>query len=374
MKLTPEEFSHIPRHAVPHVVRRISALGIGQKMQDLPVSLWHESFKKYVNDETRKGGPNLRLFRLDPDQPSLTVTGFIFNKFVHPFEPRFISPREAARLQGFPDSYLFKGCRTSVQRQVGNAVPTQLARAVAGVILQHIVNHHPRGLGTSVYKDGVFPAISMFSGAGGLDIGVSGAKHKDSGFHFSTQVDIEIDHDCCETLRFNNKGKNLQVIEKSITACDMLEVKKGCHLQRGILPLVYGGPPCQAFSQAAKRTATDDPRGELIFSYLDAIDKLKPVYFILENVANLRGICEGKLFKSILKRIDDMNYSAVPALLNAADYGAPQKRKRIVLIGVQKPFPSVQPPFPTHGEGIGQKPFVTVREAFAGLPPAPKWP
>ncbi|MFN7656620.1 MAG: sugar ABC transporter permease, partial [Dolichospermum sp.] len=89
--------NHIARRVGEDVQKRINALKIGQKMQDLPEELWHESFKFYVkHDPNRQGGPNLRMIRLDPENPSLTVTGYIFNKFVHPYEDRFITVREAA--------------------------------------------------------------------------------------------------------------------------------------------------------------------------------------------------------------------------------------------------------------------------------------
>src|SRR5438477_9329603 len=121
--------NHIARSVGPAVQQRIDKLGIGQKMQDLPEELWHESFRFYVKeDPTRQGGPNMRMIRLDPDKPSLTVTGYIFNKFVHPFEDRFITVREAARLQGFPDTLKFEGTLTSTQQQIGNAVPLPLAQ------------------------------------------------------------------------------------------------------------------------------------------------------------------------------------------------------------------------------------------------------
>ena len=75
--------NHIARRVGKEVQKRISALKVGQKMQDLPEELWHDSFRYYVKeDPNRKGGPNLRLIRLDPAKPSLTVTGYIFNKFV----------------------------------------------------------------------------------------------------------------------------------------------------------------------------------------------------------------------------------------------------------------------------------------------------
>src|SRR5947209_20500991 len=78
--------------------------------------------------------PQNLMIRLDPTKPSLTVTGYIFNKFVHPTENRFITVREAARLQGFPDEVTFQGTLTSTQQQVGNAVP--LAKAVFLSLLQ----------------------------------------------------------------------------------------------------------------------------------------------------------------------------------------------------------------------------------------------
>ncbi|MEO0018589.1 MAG: hypothetical protein RLZZ522_1872, partial [Verrucomicrobiota bacterium] len=148
---------HIPRKVGAEVQRRINALGVGQKMQDLPEELWHPSFRFYVKeDPNRKGGPNLRLIRLDPSRPSLTVTGYIFNKFVHPKEDRYITPREAARLQGFPDNWIFQGTLTSVQRQVGNAVPVPLARAVAQAMLAH-------GKANGVFAGSRPRVLSLFS-------------------------------------------------------------------------------------------------------------------------------------------------------------------------------------------------------------------
>ena len=106
--LTMPTYNHITRRVGKEVQERIDTLKIGQKMQDLPEHLWHKSFRFYVKeDPTRVGGPNLRMIRLEPDKPSLTVTAFIFNKFVHPYENRFVTAREAARLQGFPDDLEF---------------------------------------------------------------------------------------------------------------------------------------------------------------------------------------------------------------------------------------------------------------------------
>ena len=101
--------NHIARSAGHLVQQRIDHLDIGQKMQEFPPEeLWHESFRYYVKeDPNRQGGPNLRMIRLDPSKPSPTVTGFIFNKFVHPFENRFVTVREAGGYRDFLTSLLF---------------------------------------------------------------------------------------------------------------------------------------------------------------------------------------------------------------------------------------------------------------------------
>lgn len=366
-------FSHLPRKVGPAVQRRINALKIGQKMQDLPEELWHKSFKFYVKiDPTRNGGPNLRIIRLDPNKPSLTVTAFIFNKFVHPTENRFITPREAARLQGFPDEFVFSGNLTSVQQQVGNAVPVQLARSVAAEILEHIESYHPFGLGKELFRSKSFPAVSLFSGAGGMDLGVASSRFKT--FHFEVRVCVENDHDCCETLR-KNFGEKALIIENDISAIKPKEVWSNHETGGVALPLIFGGPPCQSFSQAGKQKGKLDPRGRLIFEFLRFIRELRPIYFVMENVPNLKGVGKGKLLREIQEDIDSSGYNLTCNLLCAADYGAAQLRRRLIFIGVRKPYPAVQAPFPTHGDIMNnlliRKPYVGVGQAFEGLPKIP---
>jgi DNA (cytosine-5)-methyltransferase 1 len=365
-----KEFSHIPRQVGPKVQQRINALKVGQKMQDLPEELWHESFRYYVKeDPTRSGGPNLRLIRLDPRRPSLTVTGYIFNKFVHPIEDRYITPREAARLQGFPDDFIFHGTLTSVQRQVGNAVPVQLATAVIEAVLAHLYQHKPFGLGSQLYTAGCFPALSLFSGAGGLDIGVLNARHKKT--VFDVKACVELDHDCCETLR-RNFGARVSVVEEDIAKLHAKRALDLCQTENELLPLIFGGPPCQAFSQAGKQNGIHDDRGKLIFDFLRIVKEVKPAYFVMENVSNLRGVAGGNLLREIQERIDAVGYNFTCNLLCAADYGAAQLRRRLFFIGVRKPYPAVQAPIPTHvddGESLfAKKRYVGVEEAFEGLP------
>jgi len=351
-------FSHVHRQASPNVQRRIEALKVGQKMQDLPEELWHASFRFYVKeDPNRKGGPNLRMIRLDPEQPSLTVTGFIFNKFVHPYEDRFITAREAARLQGFPDWYMFIGSLTSVQRQIGNAVPVQMARAIGTAILRKERKIHPSGNKT-------LRVLSLFSGAGGLDLGFFA--NKCDGINFEIDGCVEYDHDSCETLRHNFGAQAHNVIEGDIRMVMISELLR--ERSKDGFDVVIGGPPCQSFSQAGKQKGINDDRGQLIEEYIRMIHESNPRYFVFENVSNLKSIGRGELLSSIVSDLRGLGYNCEVRVLSASDYGTPQKRRRLVILGCRKELGTLAIPSPTHGAGSDLQPFTTVEDAFHGLP------
>ena len=273
-------------------------------------------------DPTRKGGPNLRLIRLDPNQPSLTVTGYIFNKFVHPYEDRFITPREAARLQGFPDELEFKGTLTSVQRQVGDAVPVELGKALFHSLLNSLTTHWP--------EERMYNALSLFSGAGGFDIA---AEQANTAFDtpIRTFACVEIEKDRCDTLKGYFKD-SLRVIQEDITSINSDYILDGCKIHPEQVWVVYGGPPCQAFSQAGKQKGVFDPRGVLIFEFLRFINSIKPKFFIMENVPNLKGIGGGRLLQQILDEMKSIGYRVDCRILTATHYGSPQKRRRLFFI------------------------------------------
>lgn len=358
-------YNHRPRNVGEVVLKRIKALGIGQKMQDLPEELWHESFRYYVKeDPTRKGGPNLRMIRLNPDEPSLTVTGFVFNKFVHPFEDRFITPREAARLQGFPDELEFKGTLTSVQRQVGDAVPIELGEALFRSLSDFVRRISPATQS--------FRAISLFSGAGGLDIAAHNVSRQND-VQWQTISCVEVEKDRCDTLK-GYFGDDLLVLNQDIQSLSADDVLHQCKLERSDIWLVYGGPPCQSFSQAGKQKGTHDPRGDLIFEFLRFVREVDPPLLLMENVSNLKGIAKGQLLQDILDEIDKMGYFVDYRVLNSAHYGNAQKRRRLIILGTKKDLGEVAKlPSPTHseqGDLFGTPRFKTVGEAFHGLPPA----
>jgi DNA (cytosine-5)-methyltransferase 1 len=350
--------NHIARRVGSAVQKRIDALKIGQKMQDLPEELWHDSFRFYVkHDPNRQGGPNLRMIRLEPDKPSLTVTGYVFNKFVHPYENRFITVREAARLQGFPDRLKFEGTLTSTQLQVGNAVPVILAKVVFEEVAQQALS-----LG---FKKNPLKAFSLFSGAGGMDIGAEYTGRID------TRVTLDCWSDACATLR-GFFGERICVLETDITSVENpLSLWQNTSGEVNAPDLVFGGPPCQAFSQAGRQKGFKDSRGQMIFEFLRFVECLKPPFFVMENVSNLKGIDGGSLYQQILDKMTNLGYNVSVGQLLAADFGAPQLRRRLFFIGCRKEIGRIHLPMPTHSaelELFGLKPYVTVGEAFAGLP------
>lgn len=333
-------------------------------MQDLPEELWHESFRYYVKeDPTRQGGPNLRMIRLDPDQPSLTVTGYIYNKFVHPFENRFITPREAARLQGFPDNLEFKGTLTSVQQQIGDAVPIELGEALFKTLIEFIQQLYP--------TSHRFSTLSLFTGAGGFDIAAQRVRSNQGGV-WETAACVEIEADRCDTLR-GYWGDALCILNQDIVALTPTDILNAAGVEVQDIMLIHGGPPCQSFSQAGKQQGIHDPRGDLIFEFLRMVEGIRPPLFLMENVANLKAIAQGRLLEQILHEMKRLGYVVDYRVLNAAYYGCAQKRHRLIFMGTRADLgKQAHLPEPTHseyGDLFGKPVFKTVREAFAGLPP-----
>lgn len=192
--------------------------------------------------------------------------------------------------------------------------------------------------------------ISLYTGAGGLDYGFEAAG-------FDTAVAVEMDHDCCETLRHNRRWA---VIERDILQVSSSELLKVGGLKKGEAAVLVGGPPCQPFSKAGywskgDSLRLDDPRAATLSAYLRVLEDTTPAAFLLENVEGLayRGKDEG--MKLLLDAIAGINkrtrskYRPRIQVLNAADYGVPQLRKRVIMIaardGSEFEFPE-----PTHAD------------------------
>jgi DNA (cytosine-5)-methyltransferase 1 len=140
-----DDFDHTFAAMKPEDLARASFLKPGQCMRDLPEEMWHESYRRRAFRRVmdgipteRRGGPPAGLRRLDPEQPSKAITGGAVGEFLHPFEDRPLTTRECARIQTFPDEFVFRGPRRDRIQLIGNAVPPLLA--------QHLAQHLARGL------------------------------------------------------------------------------------------------------------------------------------------------------------------------------------------------------------------------------------
>ena len=127
-----------------------------------------------------------------------------------------------------------------------------------------------------------YNALSLFSGAGGMDIGV-----QDAGFDILAQ--IEIDEHCCNTLRAarEREKRDTRIIESDIREIAPAELRKNLHLEKGELDLLFGGPPCQSFSLAGKQLGLKDERGMLLFEIVRFSEELEPKVILVEQVKGL---------------------------------------------------------------------------------------
>lgn len=202
--------------------------------------------------------------------------------------------------------------------------------------------------------------LSLFSGGGGLDIGF----HKAG---FKIVACIEIDKPSCDTLELN-KGRYIDQ-ECHIINADITELSPSS-LDIGQIDFIIGGPPCQSFSAAGRRaggvTGVNDKRGSLFWYYCKFLEKFQPQGFLFENVRGILQANNSKDWDIIKESFSGLGYNLNYRILDAADYGVPQHRERVILVGTKrKPFLF---PRPTHGtDSVDLRPHLTVGEAFKDI-------
>lgn len=168
--------------------------------------------------------------------------------------------------------------------------------------------------------------ISLFSGALGLDLGLESPSRRSMFPPFETVVCADVDKSCRETISKNRP--EIQVFS------DVKDVGKDS--VDGDVCIVSGGPPCQSWSTAGRRKGFADARGSLILEFGRVVKELTPRFFVMENVRGLLSMAtdDGKMAIDILlKAFDDIGYKTVHGILNAVEFGVPQFRERIVIIG-----------------------------------------
>lgn len=213
-------------------------------------------------------------------------------------------------------------------------------------------------------------ALDLFCGCGGLAEGARLA-----GF----RVVAGIDHDPKYIATFRHNFPDAVVAVEDATQVDPLAFARACAIGVGDLELLMGGPPCQGFSKNVPRSRRHaaDPRNLLVERFLDFAEALRPRLILMENVAEMRAGFDGAYTDTILRRLTDQGYAVSHAVLNAADFGVPQRRRRAFFLAIRagKGIEAPTPPSPTHraidaAAGPGAlPPHVSVWQAIGDLPP-----
>lgn len=241
-----------------------------------------------------------------------------------------------------------------------------------------------------------FSTISLFSGAMGLDIGLGQTGR------FQLLAVVENNPSCLKTIKLNKErgdlGAELKIYE-DIRVTSPYKMLADIGFKRGDVDLIVGGPPCQSFSTAGRRGTIQDQRGSLLWDYLRFVKEIQPSYFLMENVRGLlsaairhrplakRGsgfprLAEdekpGSVLKMLLQDFNRIGYTVNIFEVNAVNYGAPQLRERILLmgnnynLGTDFPKPKYTAIEKHHNHHItedkqGSLPFKTLRDAIGGL-------
>lgn len=203
-----------------------------------------------------------------------------------------------------------------------------------------------------------FTCVDSFSGAGGLSLGLQEAG-------FDLLLSFDNDPKCIDTIHMNPKHFSHPALCEDIR--NMLEgqLLNKIGLKQGELFLLAGGPPCQGFS--VQRIGEDaDSRNELVLLYSELIDGVRPMFFVMENVSGIQGKRGKKILAEVIKKMESIGYHVHRQLIDAEDYGVPQRRKRIVLVGERSDV-GLTYDFP---KPTGER--RTVRDTIEFLPPPPE--
>ena len=325
-------------------LKMIKSVPSGGNWKNIPKSIPSERLKRI----RRSGGRTTYYGRLRWDKPSYTINTY-FNRpgngcFMHPEDKnsnnpqhRLLSFREAARIQSFQDDFKFFGSKTSIFKQIGNAVPPLMAYFIAK-------------------KFSVKNAIDLFCGCGGLSKGFELA---------GTNIILGCDQDknFLETWKNNHKGIPIlgNLTEKLTKNKILIEIKK--KLKNKKLDMIIGGPPCQGFSTAGWRLAGDE-RNKLWNDYLDIVKRIKPKYFLIENVVGLlTSMNKSKnVVENMKNAFSKIGYNFKYKKIESQFLGVPQIRKRIFIFGALKGLE-----MPDYPDEFVKK-FITVKDAIKGMP------
>ena len=332
-----------------HVSQRLSNLEVtmsthikpGGNWKDIPTTL---TSSKRLNNIRKSGGRTTLYGRLEYSKPGFTITTQ-FSRLpnssnLHPTKNRMITIREAGLLQSFPMDFKFSDIKAVAIKQIGNAVPPLLARSLANLIKNDIVNKN---------------TLDLFSGVGGMSIGFS-----QEGFNIVLSNELD--------KRLVNEKENAKYHGNTIFVCDDIcnsktkdKIKE--KLKDTPVGVIIGGPPCQGFSLAGKRDS-DDKRNKLYMDYLNMIETHNPECFVMENVKGILSMKNEKkhlVIDEIKGIASKLGYKVSVFKLNACDFAVPQKRERVFVIGHKSKVYSQPQPL------IKKEKYVSVKDAIGFL-------
>ena len=168
-----------------------------------------------------------------------------------------------------------------------------------------------------------YKAISLFAGAGGCSLGFQ-----------RYGVDILAAYDICkeavDTYNYNFEGNKCRI--EDLSTCDFRAIRDELGLQKGELDIVIGGPPCQGFTTAGKRSE-DDARNRLLANYVSALKEFYPRWFMMENVEGILTTTNGSFIVDCIQGMISLGYSVYMKKVYMQEYGVAQRRKRVIIVG-----------------------------------------
>lgn len=341
-------YNHVAFKMGTHEANIAPHIPEGGNWQDIPLTIEDPRLRNI----RATGGRTTYYGRLRWDKPSYTIATY-FNRVgngcnLHPSQNRVMSNREAARLQSFPDDFIFQGSKASQYKQIGNAVPPILARYVSSLIKPHLTSYN---------------FVDLFAGCGGMSEGfiMNG---------FNLLAASEIDKNIMSTNRYNHSKytDESNFILGDITTSEVKQQIIDCCAGHEV-DVIIGGPPCQGFSYAGWRDP-NDKRNQLFKEFVSMVDAIKPKFFVMENVLGILTMRKGEAIKEIVSAFAEIGYKVnTPLKLNAADYGVPQRRKRVIIIGSLDHNIEICPPSPLFSDESDVLPrYISVRDAIESLP------
>ena len=198
-----------------------------------------------------------------------------------------------------------------------------------------------------------YKIVDLFAGVGGLSYGFSKLDE------FEIIMANEIETDISKAYSLNHPYVNM-------INCDINDLTEEVIREAigdNIIDVVVGGPPCQSYSTLGKRQMDD--RANLFMQYKRVLSIIKPRAFVFENVAGILSMDKGNLFKNVQREFEELGYKLKYNVLNAVDYGVPQLRERVILVGFLSDN-RYEYPEPTHGDNL--IPYVTLKDAVVDLP------